>query len=495
MWDIARIPFVRDLAVHLGYPSYFLVLLGCWKVLGAVALLIPRRPLLKEWAYAGAFFTYTGAIVSHLTTGYDRGEVVLLAIMTAATILSWALRPASGGSAEPRSDRSVNDRRSQRPAGRPDRGRRGPVAGHCLTSNARYRADPVPAARVAARGVGQARCPRAGWSPARWPRCWRRSGPARCCPSTARAGRPARPVRSPAGHQRRPSRRRARLVAALRAAPPEHGERRARVEAEDSGAGLRLVTEAEAVPGGAIRVRHTVTNTGGEPYVVDGLEVVFPLPGRVGEVLDFTGRQTAERIPQRHRLGDGLWLREGRRGHTGHDSATVVAGVAGFGFGSGEVSGVHVAWSGNTVHRVERVPSGLGMIGSQPGEAGPGPQQRLLPGVTTIGGGGYCCPGEITLAEGQSYTTPWVYLAASGDGLDGLAAQFHGYLRAEPEPSALAAPGRTQRVGSGLFPARVRHAGGPGGHRRQHRRGTVRSRRRLVHRPPQRPGGPGRLAG
>ena len=81
VWDIARIPFVRDLAVHLGYPSYFLVLLGTWKVLGAVALLVPRRALLKEWAYAGAFFTYTGAIVSHLTTGYDRGEVALLAAL------------------------------------------------------------------------------------------------------------------------------------------------------------------------------------------------------------------------------------------------------------------------------------------------------------------------------------------------------------------------------------------------------------------------------
>lgn len=106
-----------------------------------------------------------------------------------------------------------------------------------------------------------------------WPRCRRRSGSARCCPSTARAGSagPAWPATG-------------------------------------------LVTEAEAVPGGAIRVRHTVTNTSHEPYAVDGLEVVFPLPGRVGEVLDFTGRQTAERIPQRHRLGDGLWLRGGRRG-------------------------------------------------------------------------------------------------------------------------------------------------------------------------------------
>ncbi len=118
------------------------------------------------------------------------------------------------------------------------------------------------------------------------------------------------------------------------------------------------MTEAEAVPGGTIRARHALTNTGRQPYVLDHLDVVFPLPGRVGEVLDFTGRQTAERIPQRHQLGDGLWLREGRRGHTGHDSATVlVAGEPGFGFGHGEVFGVHVAWSGNTVHRVERVPS------------------------------------------------------------------------------------------------------------------------------------------
>jgi hypothetical protein len=95
IWDIARIPFVANLVTHLGYPSYFLVLLGTWKILGAVALVIPRRPVLKEWAYAGAFFTYTGAMVSHLTTGYALGEVGLLAVLTVLTMLSWALRPAS----------------------------------------------------------------------------------------------------------------------------------------------------------------------------------------------------------------------------------------------------------------------------------------------------------------------------------------------------------------------------------------------------------------
>jgi hypothetical protein len=59
------------------------------------SLLAPRRALLKEWAYAGAFFVFTGAIVSHLTTGYDVGEVPVLVVLTALTALSWELRPAS----------------------------------------------------------------------------------------------------------------------------------------------------------------------------------------------------------------------------------------------------------------------------------------------------------------------------------------------------------------------------------------------------------------
>jgi alpha-galactosidase len=211
----------------------------------------------------------------------------------------------------------------------------------------------------------------------------------------------------------------------FRTARVERDASRARIEAEDTEAGLGLVTEAEAVPGGAIRVRHRLTNLGRQPYLVDSMEVVFPLPGRVGEILDFTGRQTAERIPQRHQIGDGLWLREGRRGHTGHDSATVlVAGVPGFTFGRGEVYGLHVAWSGNTVHRLERVPSGLGMSGEA--------TEGILPGATTIGGGELLLPGEIVLAEGESYATPWVYLVAGRDGLDDLSAQLHGYLRSQP---------------------------------------------------------------
>ena len=147
-----------------------------------------------------------------------------------------------------------------------------------------------------------------------WPRCWLRSGPGTLLPEHGagwfgRPGLSGHRLDTSGGH---PAAGRD-WSPLFRAARTEYGERRAVVEAADSRAGLHLVTEAEAVPGGAIRVRHTVTNTGHEPYVVDSLEVVFPLPGRVGEVLDFTGRPTAERIPQRHRLGDGLWLREGHR--------------------------------------------------------------------------------------------------------------------------------------------------------------------------------------
>lgn len=94
-WDVTGVTSVRDLVAHLGYPSYFLTLLGIWKMLGAVALLIPGRALLKEWVYAGAIFTYTGAVFSHVTTGYALAEVPVLTVLIAVTVASWALRPAS----------------------------------------------------------------------------------------------------------------------------------------------------------------------------------------------------------------------------------------------------------------------------------------------------------------------------------------------------------------------------------------------------------------
>ena len=94
VWDVLRTAQVRETVGHLGYPSYFLVILGVWKLLGMAALLAPRFPLLKEWAYAGIVFADTGAIASHLTVGYGSGELAILIPLLGLTVLSWSSRPA-----------------------------------------------------------------------------------------------------------------------------------------------------------------------------------------------------------------------------------------------------------------------------------------------------------------------------------------------------------------------------------------------------------------
>jgi len=66
-----------DMMTHLGYPLYFLTILGIWKILGVVGVLIPKFPLLKEWAYAGFFFAMSGAVFSHLATGDGAKEFLV----------------------------------------------------------------------------------------------------------------------------------------------------------------------------------------------------------------------------------------------------------------------------------------------------------------------------------------------------------------------------------------------------------------------------------
>lgn len=79
---------------HLGYPLYFLTMLGVWKMLGVVAVLAPRLPLLKEWAYAGFFFSMSGAVASHLVLGDPVGEVAPPLLLLVLTVISWYFRPA-----------------------------------------------------------------------------------------------------------------------------------------------------------------------------------------------------------------------------------------------------------------------------------------------------------------------------------------------------------------------------------------------------------------
>lgn len=78
----------------LGYPLYFLTILGVWKILGVIAVLIPKYPLLKEWAYAGFFFAMSGAVFSHLAVGDGAKELFGPVLLIILTIISWYFRPA-----------------------------------------------------------------------------------------------------------------------------------------------------------------------------------------------------------------------------------------------------------------------------------------------------------------------------------------------------------------------------------------------------------------
>ena len=177
------------------------------------------------------------------------------------------------------------------------------------------------------------------------------------------------------------------------------------------GGELRVVSTVELTPSAVLRVRHAVTNTGDRPYTVDGLEAALPVPARAAELMDFHGRWIREKHPRRRGFDLGSWVRESRRGRTGHDATpALLAGTNGFGFGVGEVWAVHVAWSGNHVTYAERVHEGRGVLG----------------------GGELLGSGEVILAQGETYTSPWLYAAYSGAGIDGIAAAFHRWLRSRP---------------------------------------------------------------
>ena len=82
-----------DSITHLGYPVYLLGIIGIWKILGVVALLIPKFPLLKEWAYAGFFFIMSGAVISHIAVGDPMKEILPSLLLLILTLISWYFRP------------------------------------------------------------------------------------------------------------------------------------------------------------------------------------------------------------------------------------------------------------------------------------------------------------------------------------------------------------------------------------------------------------------
>jgi alpha-galactosidase len=170
---------------------------------------------------------------------------------------------------------------------------------------------------------------------------------------------------------------------------------------------------------GILAVQATVTRAGDDrpasDFVLCGLTLLLPVPERALETLDFTGKWSRERGPQRRRLAFGTHLRESRRGRPSLDSPyLMIAGTESFGFRHGEIWATHVGWSGNQRYVAEQLPEGAGV-------------HRAV-----IGGGELILPGEIVLGAGEEYQAPTVYFAWSSEGLDGVASAFHAMLRGRP---------------------------------------------------------------
>ncbi|MEP6731291.1 MAG: DoxX family protein [bacterium] len=99
--ELLRLPANVEGMVHLGYPVYFVTIIGTWKVLGAVALVLPGFGRLKEWAYAGIVFNMTGAAASHIAVNDARWHIAATLTIAALALASWALRPESRSLGDP----------------------------------------------------------------------------------------------------------------------------------------------------------------------------------------------------------------------------------------------------------------------------------------------------------------------------------------------------------------------------------------------------------
>ncbi|WP_434812236.1 alpha-galactosidase [Microbacterium sp. bgisy189] len=179
----------------------------------------------------------------------------------------------------------------------------------------------------------------------------------------------------------------------------------------DAEAGITVHLELGVGASGLFRQRMTVRNDAADTFTVTTAHLVAPLPWDATEVLDTTGRHLRERSAQRRDLTFGTHLRESRRGRPGADATVLLAaGRPGFGFERGRVHGIHLAWSGD-----QRVLA-----------------ERVTTGEAFLAGGELLAAGEVALAPGEEYVTPWL-LASWGDGLDELATRFHDEWRARPQ--------------------------------------------------------------
>ena len=94
LMQLLKVKEETDFIMRMGYPDYFLTILGLSKIIGVLLILIPKFPVLKEWAYAGFFFTMSGAIFSHIASGNPMSEIFPPLLLLILTMASWYFRPA-----------------------------------------------------------------------------------------------------------------------------------------------------------------------------------------------------------------------------------------------------------------------------------------------------------------------------------------------------------------------------------------------------------------
>lgn len=177
--------------------------------------------------------------------------------------------------------------------------------------------------------------------------------------------------------------------------------------AVDSKAQLQLLGEIALDSFGVLTFNYQLTNLG-EPYTLDRLHYWLPLSPRATEKLDFFGRWSSERQPQRSQIETGLWARDSWEGRSGHNfTITQLALTNQTNFSSGEVWSIALGWSGNSAHYIE----------------------RQYDGSQWMGAGEIFMPGEVILETGGSYQAPTLYASYSPDGLDAVAANYHRSLR------------------------------------------------------------------
>lgn len=191
----------------------------------------------------------------------------------------------------------------------------------------------------------------------------------------------------------------------------EQSESEIFLRCEDIGAQLEVSVRFQLDANGVLSVSQSVRNLGSEVFDLAGFDTWMPIPDHASRSMDFTGRWVKERQPQFREIQVGSWTRESREGRSGHDFTIVeLAMDSTADFQSGEVWSLGLAWSGNSRHLIESLPTGR----------------------KSIGAGELILPGEVRLVSGESYHSPTVFATYSSNGIDGISDRMFRMFRDRP---------------------------------------------------------------